>query len=175
MADKYSATHGNKNPLIRLFFKLKTSIAINLANLKEGDHILDFGCGAGYLKNKLKGKGHNAQGYDITPHQSDVGDYTTLKPNKIFVLDVFEHIPLEEIKNIIQNFKNMNSRFELITIIPTENWISRKSRKLLGKSEKVEGHITSLKDILRVLKKELRLVKKINFLSISYIAKFKNI
>lgn len=172
MSDELKQTYEHKNPLIKWFFKTKLNIAIKLANLNKQDTILDFGCGEGSLKNKLKIRGYNIIGYDITPKHSDIKDYTKLHPTKIFALDVFEHISKTEIKTIIQNFKKMNSDSELITIIPTENLLSRKMRKLLGKSERVADHITPIKEILKILKEELKLIKKINFLTISYIGKF---
>ncbi len=173
--DSLSATYLNKNPIVRIFSRNKIKLAIKIAGLKKTDLILDFGCGEGWLKNNLKNQGYNAIGYDITPEQSDIGDYTRLKPDKIFAMDVFEHIPKEQIRKIIKNFKKMNPNFELITSIPTENLVSRKARKILGKSERVKEHITSLKEIKKILKEELQIVKKINFLTVSYIAKFKNI
>jgi 2-polyprenyl-3-methyl-5-hydroxy-6-metoxy-1,4-benzoquinol methylase len=175
MADDLSSTYLNKNPIVRNFSKKKISIALKIADLKKDEIILDFGCGEGWLKNKLKKEGYNIVGYDITPEHSDIKDYTEITPNKILVMDVFEHIPKEEIRKIIENFKKMNPNFELITSIPTENWISRKARKLLGKSERVKDHVTSIKEILKILREEkLILVKRNNFLSVSYIGKFKN-
>lgn len=173
MVDELNATYLNKNPLIRLFFRTKVNIAIKIADLRKTDKILDFGCGAGWLKKELKSKGYSVIGYDKTPEQTDIKDYTKVKPDKIFALDVFEHIPISEIKKIIKNFKKMNQNFELIISIPTENFISRKIRKLLGKSEKIKDHITSLKEILKILNSELQLTKKFNFLTVSYIAKFR--
>jgi len=175
MSDNLSATYLSKNPIVRTFSKSKVKIAIKIANLKKADLILDFGCGAGWLKNNLRKRGYNVIGYDITPQHSDIVDYGKIKPNKIFAMDVFEHIPKEEIENIIKNFKKMNSKFELITSIPTENFISRKARKLLGKAERVKDHITPMKNILQILKKELKLIKKVNFLTVSYIARFNSV
>jgi len=175
MTDNLNATYLNKNFLVRIFSRTKINLAIKLANLKEEDLILDFGCGAGWLKNKLKNFGYSVIGYDITPEHSDVDDYTKIKPTKIFAMDVWEHISKEEIRNVVKNFKKMNSNFELITAIPTENFLSRKVRKFLGKSERVADHITPIKEILKILNSELKLVKKINFLSVSWIGKFKNI
>jgi len=175
MVDDLSATYLHKNPIIRAFSRTKINLILKIADLKKEDIILDFGCGKGWLKNKLKEKGHSVIGYDITPENSDIKDYTKIKPNKIFLTDVFEHLSKEEIEKVIGNFKKMNPNFELITSIPTENWISRKARKILGKREKAIDHITPLKEILEILKKNLKLVKKIDFLTVSYIAKFINI
>lgn len=175
MIDDLKATYLNKNIFIRIFSRTKINLAIKTADLKKQEVILDFGCWAGWLKNKLKERGFNAIGYDITPEHSDVKDYTKIRPAKIFAMDVWEHIPVEEIKKIIKNFKKMNPSFELITAIPTENLLSRKARKLLGKSERVADHITPLKEILKILNSELKLIKKINFLNVSWIGKFKSI
>jgi cyclopropane fatty-acyl-phospholipid synthase-like methyltransferase len=174
MADSISTTYKNKNPLIQIFSRTKVNIAVRIANLKKEEKILDFGCGEGWLKNKLKSKGYNVIGYDVTPSQSDIDDYKKTIPDKIFVLDVFEHIPKEEISKIIVDFKRMNPKFILITAIPTENFVSRKVRKLLGKSERVKDHITTIKEILEILNKELILKKRFNFLTVSKIFIFKN-
>ena len=171
MKDDLKTTHGHKNSLVRKFFNKKKEIAIKFAELKEEDIILDFGAGQGYLKQKLNNEVIN---YDIIPEHSDIKDYTTLKPNKIFALDVFEHLTQEEIKQTILNFKKMNKDFKLITIIPTENFISRKIRRLIGKKEITEDHKTNIKQILNILNKHLDLVKKKNFLTISHIALWKN-
>jgi len=174
MVDNLDSTYLNKNPLLRLFFKKKVDIAVKMAHLNKEELILDFGCGGGWLKNKLKRNGYNIIGYDITPMQSDIKDYRSVKPDKIFALDVFEHIPKEQIEKIIVNFKLMNPNFKLIITIPTENLISRKVRKLLGKEERVKGHITNIKEILYILNRELILIKRFNFLTVTKIFVFKN-
>lgn len=161
----------NKNPLVRLFYKWKYAIAIKYAKLQKEDLILDFGCGRGWLKGLLPN--YNLIGYDINPKETEIKDYTKMAPTKIFVMDVFEHIKKEEIRKIIKNFKKMNPNSILVTAIPTETWLWRKSRKLLGLSETVADHITPLKDILEILNEELTLVKKVNFFTMSHIARWK--
>ncbi|KKN48146.1 hypothetical protein LCGC14_0655900 [marine sediment metagenome] len=163
--------HEHKNPIVKLFFRLKFAIAIRYADLKKDDLILDFGCGDGWLKKILPD--YNIIGYDIDPKLTEIKDYTKLKPDKIFALDILEHMKKREIRKIIKSFKRMNPNFKLVTIIPTETWFWRKSRKLLGLSETVKDHITKLKDILQILNEELTLVKKINFLAVTHIAKWK--
>jgi 2-polyprenyl-3-methyl-5-hydroxy-6-metoxy-1,4-benzoquinol methylase len=162
----------HKNPLLRFFFRWKFRKIIKFAGLKKEDLILDFGCGDKWLKKILPG--YRVIGYDLNPKQTEVKDYRKIKPDKIFALDVFEHIPREEIRGIIRNFKKMNPNFELITSIPTENWISRKTRKVLGKRERAIDHITPIKEILPILLSELKLIKKMNLFTVSYIAKFRN-
>jgi hypothetical protein len=165
-------TYENKNIIARSYFRMKVWLAIRIANLKKRDIILDFGCGGGWLEKKLEG--YNIYGYDINPKKTFIEDYRKLNPEKIFALDVFEHIPLSEIGNIIENFKKMSKNFELIVSIPTENKISRVMRKLIGKSEIPKEHITKYPEIIRLLKSKLKLTKRFNFLTVSYILKFRS-
>ena len=162
----------HKNPIVKMYFRWKFNKIIQFAKLDKNQLILDFGCGDKWLKKTLPE--YNLIGYDLNPKQTETNDYRVLHPDKIFLIDVFEHLPLEEIKKIIKDFKKMNANFELITSIPTENLISRKIRKLVGKQERAPDHITSLKEIWPILNSEMELVKKINFLTIAWIAKFKN-
>ncbi|MCK9596944.1 class I SAM-dependent methyltransferase [Candidatus Pacearchaeota archaeon] len=165
-------TYENKNILTKIYFRKKIDASIRIANLKKEDIILDFGCGAGWLERKLKR--FNIQGYDINPEKTFIKDYKTIKPTKIFCLDVLEHIPAEEIKKIIESFKKMNDNFELIVSIPTGNFISRKIRKLVGKDEVPKEHITSYEEILNILKQNFRIKKKINFFTVTKIFLFES-
>jgi hypothetical protein len=162
----------HKNPIVRIYFRKKFNKIKKFADLKKEDLILDFGCGDKWLKKVLVG--YNVIGYDVNPKQTEVEDFRTLHPDKIFLIDVFEHIPLEGIKSIIADFKKMNPNVEIITSIPTENWIARKIRVLVGKQERAPDHVTSLKEIWPLLNSEMELVKKTNFLTIAWIARFKN-
>jgi len=68
----------------------------------------------------------------------------------------------------------MSENFELIVSIPTENKISKIVRKLVGKSEVPKEHITKYPEIIKILKSKLKLIKKFNFLTVSYIFLFRN-
>jgi len=163
-------TYESRNLLTRSYFRTKVWLAIRLAKLKKSDVILDFGCGGGWLERKLKG--FQIYGYDINPEKTFIKDYKKIKPDKIFVLDVFEHILLDEIKKILDEFKKLNGDFELIVSLPSENRASRKIRKLVGKSEVPKEHITRYWEIVKLLKENFKLKKRINFFSISYLMKF---
>ena len=115
--NKLEGTYESKNLLIKIYFRLKVWMAIRLAKIKKEDVILDFGCGGGWLEKKLKN--YQIYGYNINPKKTFIEDYKNIKPTKIFVLDVFEHIPYEEIKEILNEFKKLNDKFDLIISIPT--------------------------------------------------------
>lgn len=163
-------TYESKNFITRTYFRKKIDAVIRLANLKEEDIILDFGCGAGWLEKKLKN--FNIIGYDINPEKTFIKDYKKIRPTKIFCLDVLEHISPEEITKIIQNFKKMNNNLQLIVSIPTGNFISRKVRRFVGKPEVPKEHITSYAQILNILKENFKLKRKINFFTVTKIFLF---
>jgi len=160
-------TYESKSLITRTYFITKVWLAIKMARLKKSDVILDFGCGGGWLERKLQN--YKIYGYDSNPEKTFIKDFKKTKPSKIFVLDVFEHIPIEEIKKIVKDFKKMSSEFDLIVSVPTENWLSRKMRKLLGKTERPKEHITYWFEIYKILKKEFKLKKRVNFFTISKI------
>lgn len=164
-------TYESKNLITRTYFKIKIWLTIKLAKLKKTDIILDFGCGGGWVEKKLKS--YQIYGYDINPKKTFIKDYREIKPTKIFALDVFEHIPIEEIKQIIENFKKLNNSFEIIVSIPTENWVSKKMRQFVGKPEVPKEHITKYKEILKILMENFKLIRKINFFTVSHVFRFK--
>jgi SAM-dependent methyltransferase len=163
-------TYESNNFITRTYFRRKMNAVIRIADLKKEDIILDFGCGAGWLEKRLKD--FKIIGYDINPEKTFIKDYKSIKPTKIFCLDVFEHIPASEIKEIIDNFKKMDSEFQLIVSIPTGNFASRKVRRLVGKPEVPKEHITSYDEILKILKENFKLKKKLNFFSVTKIFVF---
>ena len=165
-------TYESKNLITRIYFKIKVWVAIELAKLKKTDTILDFGCGGGWLEKKLKN--YQIYGYDINPKKTFITDYKEIVPTKIFALDVFEHIPIEEVKRIIEDFKKLNSSFEIIVSIPTENWVSKKMRQFVGKSEVPEEHITRYEEILKILRENFKVRRKINFCTVSHIFLFEH-
>ncbi len=164
--NKLENTYESKNLIVRTYFRLKVMTAVNLAGLKKKDIILDFGCGGGWLEKKLAN--YKIYGYDVNPKKTFIKDYKKINPTKIFALDVFEHIPTKNIKKIIDSFKKLNNKFEIIVSIPTENWISRKIRKMVGKREIPKEHITKYKDILKILNDNFKLKKKVNFFTVTH-------
>jgi len=170
------STYKHKNPLIRWYFNRKMNLILDLADLNKSDLVLDFGCGEGWLKTKIRETSPKLKviGYDINPKQTEIKNYRKIHPDKVIAIDVFEHMTKREIEKTIKDFKRMNPKFTLITSIPTQNKLSRISRVLVGKKPNAEGHISGLNDILTLLRKNLKQTKKHGFFAISYLARFEN-
>jgi len=115
--------YGSWIPLVRHFFWARIYIAINLAQIKNGEQVLDVGCGTGHLLEELnrKYKDWHGFGVDICPEVTNitlpnctflVADLCSLLlPDDyfdfVFALDTLEHIcqveqALKEIKRVLK-------------------------------------------------------------------------
>jgi SAM-dependent methyltransferase len=95
-------------------------------DIKPKHEILDFGCAKGYLVHALRLLGYQAYGYDISEYaidqapmevQSHVNSYMPVgKYDWLIVKDVLEHIPYEEIDEVLQQLAEMSQH--IFAIIP---------------------------------------------------------
>lgn len=158
--------------LSKIYFQKILDTIIDYGDLhNEKGLILDFGCGLGHLKKRLKGK--NIIGYDVIKELSDVSDYRKLKPTKIVLSGVLEHIYLDEIKEILKDFKKMNKNAHLLVFLPTENFISKIAMILAGESHAHDDHVSKYKDINELIEKYYYPEKrKYLFLKMAQITKY---
>lgn len=158
--------------LSKLYFEKILSTLISFGNLyNEKGLILDFGCGVGHLKKRLKGK--KVVGYDIIPELSDVSDYRKLKPAKIVLSGVLEHIYLDKIEKILNDFNQMNKNAELLVFLPTENFISKIAMVLAGESHAHDDHVSKYKEINALIEKYYYPQKRVYlFLRMAQVTKY---
>lgn len=156
----------------KIYFDKILETLIAFGGLKdEKGVILDYGCGMGHLKKKLPNS--NIVGYDILPELSDVADCKTLSPEKIVLSGVLEHLPLEEIENLLKDFIKMNPRAILLVFLPTENMVSEIAMRLAGQCNAHDDHISKYKDINVLIEKYYYPEKrKYLFLKMAQITKY---
>jgi len=170
MAPSIDYTKGYYRGFTRIYFDWILNTLIKMGDLKnEKGLILDFGCGAGRLKKKLPQC--NIIGYDIIPELSDVDDYRRLKPTKIVLSSILEHISLEEIENLLQGFLKIKA--ELLVFLPTENIFSKIAMTLSNQSRAHDDHVSKYKDINRLVEKYYHVDKrKYLFLRMAQLTKY---
>ena len=135
----------------KIYFNKILETLIKFGDLrKEKGLILDFGCGFGHLKKKLK---NNVVGYDIIPELSDVKNYRELIPKQIVLSGVLEHLYGGEIKVLMNEFKQMNPRANLLVYLPTENWVSKIAMRLAGQKNAHDDHVSGYKEINKIIEK----------------------
>lgn len=159
-----------KCKIVERFYKKKYDTISRISNLKHDDNILDFGCEHGNFKKHNPDL--NITEYDIDKRYTGIDDYRNTKPNKIMVLDVFEHMDEDNIRYTIKEFKKLNSNVIIVVSLPYGNIMSQLARMIVGKTRTVETHITSYRSVINILKEELTAVKETNFYFISYIGVF---
>lgn len=144
--------------IAKIYFNRILDRIIDFGNLKREDGlILDFGCGVGHLKKRLKGK--NVVGYDIIPELTDISDYTKLKPSVIVCNAVLQYLGADKIEETLRNFKKMNDNAKLITVLPRKNWVSKIGITLTGLVEAHDDKL-GLKDVNVILERYCKLERR---------------
>lgn len=143
----------------KIYFNKILRILIEFGDLEnEKRVILDYGCGVGHLKKMLPEA--NIIGYDIIPELSDIDDYKVLKPVKIVLSGVLEHLYLDEIEHLLKDFHEMNQNAELLVFLPTENFISKVAMILAGERHAHDDHVSRYKDINSLIEKYYSVKKR---------------
>lgn len=159
--------------LSKIYFNKILETIIEYGDLKkENGLILDYGCGVGHLKKMLPNS--NVTGYDIIKELSDVKDYKILKPNKIVLSGVLEHLYHDEIKNLLRDFMVMNKNADLLIFLPTENLASTIAMHLAGQSNAHDDHVSGYKSINKLVENYYYPEKrKYIFLGMAQITKYR--
>ena len=94
--------------------------ALDIQSNFEFKTCVDYGCAKGFLVNALRIVGCDAWGEDISEYavencHPNVRDYVSLPNDKVYDLlickDVLEHVEVEDIPSVLQNFKKKSKQF----------------------------------------------------------------
>ena len=94
--------------------------ALDIQSNFEFKTCVDYGCAKGFLVNALRIVGCDAWGEDISEYavencHPNVRDYVSLPNDKEYDLlickDVLEHVEVEDIPSVLQNFKKKSKQF----------------------------------------------------------------
>lgn len=161
-------------PPVRFYWHSVLKGIVDSIEADKSQLILDFGCGRQQLKKYLPS--HYIIGYDIVREYSDVTDFSTLTPHTIICSHVLEHMALDELYSVLQQFKVMNPAC-LITAQPTENWLSKISN-LIGRSGgitsdlRAKDHRVTMIQVHDAVSNFFKLKSRINILSLTIISKW---
>ncbi|MAG52809.1 MAG: hypothetical protein CMH62_02505 [Nanoarchaeota archaeon] len=170
MNNEVGRIYESKNWFIRHYSNKYLKKSVELLDAKEGDVILDFGCGEQHLKNVIrKGK---IIGYDIDPNLSDVDDYKKVKANKIFACQSLEHLKHDELIEAIEHFKSMNPE-KVIIATSTDNIISEIGIKLIRSvSDSHDTHYSDYKTIHKLMGRYFNLIRKRNIYTLNIVSEW---
>ena len=158
-------TYNSPNPFIRKYFKKRVEKAIEFAELKKDDKIIDYGAGPGYLEQRLPD-------YNIIPFEKEhiLDNLDMFDFNKIFCLDVLEHMSFDEIIKLLTIVKLKKAI--LITSIPKGNLLSKIIRLICLRKPTPSDHITSYKKLQKILSYYFKKDREYNLLNMNVIQRW---
>ena len=145
--------------LVRIYFRKVMETMIGFGGLgNEEGLILDFGCGSSPLKKILPDK--DIVGYDIIDELSDVRDYSALRPSVIFCNGVFVYLTEEELRNVFDDFRKMNSDAKLVVCNSKLNLISKIGKYLVRRGKAHDSVKIDYRKINKIISNECNLLKR---------------
>jgi cyclopropane fatty-acyl-phospholipid synthase-like methyltransferase len=174
MSQEWSCPYDHRNPLVRSYFRRIASKAVKFLNLRDGDFLLDFGCGKKKFKGFLDAEKRKFRyvGFDIVPELSDLKDYTKTNPDKVACIHVMEHMTKKEIDAFVDYLVNKKIGM-LVVALPTENWLSKAGIFLFQKNVGHVDHFLRYREIHNILKERLLLVRSANIFTMTVVSEWK--
>ena len=141
------------------YFDKTLNSIIDIGNLDEGEKkILDFGCGFGKLKSKIKN--NIVFNYDIDPEFSDYKDWKDLKFDVFVANQVLYLFSKEELNNLITDLKKINPKTKLIIGISYQNFLSKVLKNILGHSDAHRLTRLNYYEQINILQNQCSLIKE---------------
>ena len=172
---QFPTTDYNKFPQKYYFISVAKNI-IKIANLKNTNKIiLDFGCGQKIFSKILKN--NKIINYDIKPEYTECETYE----NSYFDIVIFNHVLMylypNEIDELLNKIKKINSNCEIILSLGKQNIISKIAMYLTLNFHYHDNiRSTYIQQLQVLLNKTILIKKKLNIFRMTdiYYFKFKN-
>tara|TARA_B100001057_G_scaffold500988_1_gene619497 strand:+ start:1575 stop:2099 length:525 start_codon:yes stop_codon:yes gene_type:complete len=165
----------NKFPENIYFHKIVNEI-IKIGNLKKTKKtILDFGCGNKIFSKKLP---HNKiLNYDLHPDLTEIKNYKNYKFDIIIFNHVLMYMKKNQIEKLFLNLKKSNPKLLFLIGIGRQNFFSKLGKFILGQHKAHDKTYVSYFDQLKLIKKNLEIIKKKNVLYLTdvFYCSFSNI
>ena len=158
-----------------VYFNRVINAIINIGKLRNTNkNILDFGCGLGVLKKKLKSKS-NIINYDKDKKLSEIKNWKKVKFEILVSNQVFYQFSEKQLENLIKEIKKKNPRTLFIIGISRRSILNKIGKFLLLKFDAHKNTVLTHNKELFILTKYLKVIKKKNVLLLSdiYLMKFK--
>lgn len=158
-----------------IYFNLILKKIIGLIVENKFIKILDFGCGFGYLKKKLK-KYNNVTviNYDIILELTEVKTFKNLQFDCLVANQVFYLFEKKILNNLLVYLKTKLPGLKLIVVISRQSILNNIGKFILNEKNAHKGSKLSPSIELKILKQHCLILKKINifFLSDIYLLSF---
>lgn len=173
--NKFQLTTSYKGISKLYFLKLLNEI-IKIGNLEQEDITsLDFGCGYGFLKKKLKSKNNNINiiNYDIEKELSEIRNWKDCKFDILVANQVFYCCDANYLRKLMRELKLRNSELIIVAGISRQSLFNNIGKFLLGYADAHSGTKLRPKEELKILLEFCEIVATKSVWSLADIYKLK--
>ena len=156
----YKLTKNYYSGITKFYFDVTLKSIIKIGDLNNGKkNILDFGCGFGELKKKVIITVYN---YDKVMYYSDYKNWKTLDFNYFVANQVIYLFSEEELINLLDSIKKINSETILIIGISKQNLFSKILKNVLNFKNAHLFTKLNYKEQIDILNYKCVMIKKID-------------
>lgn len=147
--------------IVKIYFEKTLDTIIDLGSLNKGEKkILDFGCGYGYLKKKIKN--NTVINYDIDPNFTEIKEWRNVKFDYLVANQVLYLFSKDEICKFLEDLREINPNLKLIVGISYQNLLSKIFKSLLNHADAHKYTKTSFNEQINIIKQYCKLLSQKN-------------
>ena len=168
----YKLNNNYYGSLLSFYFNRTIDSIIKIGDLDiKKKNILDFGCGYGQLKKKIKI--NHVLNYDIDPQFTEYDDWRKLNFDIIVANQVFYLFSKNELENLLDELKNKNPELIIIVGISYQNVISKIIKNIFNFKNAHDFTKLNYNQQVEILKKKCILLDKIDNFFANKVLKYK--
>ena len=154
-----------------LYFNIIFNNVIKLIDEEKKVKVLDFGCGYGYLKNKIKKNKENKKieviNFDVIKELTEIDDWKKANFDYFISTQVFVYFKKKNLNELIMYLKKNYPRVKVILTITKQGWLNKLGAFILNEPEAHTNINLSPAEEIFIFSKYMRIIKKKNILLLS--------
>ena len=152
----------------KLYFDAVLNGIIKLIDVKNKVKVLDFGCGYGYLKKKIKReKKIEVINFDIIKELTEIDDWKKVNFDFLVSTHVFGYFKKKKLNKFLLYLKKNYPKIKVILTISKQGWFNKLGALILNEPKAYTNYNLSPKEEIFIFSKHMRIIKKKNILLLS--------
>tara|TARA_B110000285_G_C14924166_1_gene514119 strand:- start:86 stop:631 length:546 start_codon:yes stop_codon:yes gene_type:complete len=165
----------NHGMISSLYFNTIFNNIIALIEREKKVKILDFGCGYGYLKKKLRrDKRIKVINFDIVKELTEIDDWKKVNFDYLISTHVFGYFKKKKLVELLIYLKKNRPKIKIILTITKQGWLNKLGAFILNEPDAHTNYNLSANEEINIFSKYMKIIQKKNifFLSNVYLLKF---